>query len=250
MAQPFQQDATMDELLEDARCVNRRAPGAVIDDDEGFTKDELGRFIDLALQENAIVHGSRNRPHSVSAWRRFWRKVFKTWDSTDDENENPILRQARLVDTNVKVGVLRRDHPPSVAYPEQNQEGRRQGDPVYLSLTLQLQVDSINWMWKDARGRFVNPAHVDFNAGSEARCLDRAITRYDRSLRERIDEHNEKLVIKTARRRVVHFAETGTGRGPYIRHEDQAPLLHTEEFAGPRIEHMYNVLAELLIYKI
>ncbi|KAJ4255486.1 hypothetical protein NW762_009481 [Fusarium torreyae] len=216
----------MDEFLEDAPYVDRRAAGGVIDDEEGFNKNKLKRFVDLALQENSI------------AWRRFWRKAFKVLDSTDDENENPVLRQARLIDTKVKVGALRRDHPPSIAYPEQDQEGRRQGDPVYPSLTLNFQVDSINWMWKEARERFFNPAHIDFNIGSEAKCLDRAITRYDRSLRERIDEYNEKLVIKTPRRRVVHFAETGPGHGPSVRHD-------TEEFAGLRIEHVCNVISEL-----
>ncbi|KAM5388625.1 hypothetical protein ACJA88_000489 [Fusarium oxysporum] len=80
-------------------------------------------------------------------------------------------------------------------------------------------------IWKDGDRKFINPSHAELNGGTIARCIDTVIQRVDRDTKERTKAYNIRLIINTARRGVMHFAQTGTGRGAYLPPDTERPVI-------------------------
>lgn len=95
-------------------------------------------------------------------------------------------------------------------------------------------------IWKDGDRKFINPSHAELNGGTIARCIDTVIQRVDRDTKERTKAYNIRLIINTARRGVMHFAQTGTGRGAYLPPDTERPVLLETVFVRDRARQMVS----------
>ncbi|EKJ78927.1 hypothetical protein FPSE_00894 [Fusarium pseudograminearum CS3096] len=149
--------------------------------------------------------------------------------------------------TDVLVGVLSRDHPPTEECPSQKKPPeRRRGADVFLSATTKAANDMVDFVWKDSQGKLVNPSHVRITAGKYTSAMYLAIERYDNSLTKAYDELNDARIINYARLVVLFFAKEGGGYGTVYPRWFKPPTLKEPELARPRARTLAKRWAELL----
>ncbi|KAJ4136163.1 hypothetical protein NW768_003771 [Fusarium equiseti] len=161
---------------------------------------------------NVFYHQGRdNVPFTMAAWKRFWNKVLEDWNTTYGELEPIPLAPRRFQATNIRVGHPKRDYPPKNA--ERQPPSRRQGAPVFLSITTKAFGEEIEFIWKNSKDKFVGASHVELTAGDHSKAMFMAVERYDSSIRLAYAKHNEQRFLYYARRQILHFAERGAARG-------------------------------------
>lgn len=204
----------------------------------------------LARMEHRIYNRGRNRPYAMTDWRRFLDQVFEDWDTNSGDLDAPPLAPTRFHETNVKVGKLKYDHPPTLEFPGALQPPARLHNAlVFLSFTTKAVGDMVEFMWKDADGKFVGRYHVELTVPSLSVAIYQAIERYDASRRDAYAQFNKQQVIHQARRRIVMFAEQGTAGAIDHTVWAMAPQYIEPELAYPRIRHMTAELAAVIELK-
>ncbi|RGP73020.1 hypothetical protein FSPOR_2396 [Fusarium sporotrichioides] len=240
-----QVELAMASILIRTPSVISRLPDDIINSEEMLSTRELSMFIDLSRLENQVEHRDADLVPTISDWRRFWRLVFRRWNTTHPDNESPASFVGDLSsETAVKVGTLMFNHPPNKAYPGPQPKWRQEGADVFLGVSIPQWQGWLDLLWKDSKGKPVKPSIVKLDM-ELCECLDLAIARYDRCVQDRVEKYNEDCIIATARRRLVHFAKTGTGREPRILSGDEAPVLMPVVLAGDRADKMANTFANL-----
>jgi hypothetical protein len=216
----------------------------MINSEEMLSTRELSMFIDLSRLENQVEHRDAELVPTISDWRRFWRLVFRRWNTTHPDNESPKFVGDISSETAVKVGTLTCDHSCNKAFPGPQPKWRQGGADVFLSVSIPQWQGWLDLLWKDSKGKPVKPSFVKLDM-ELSQCLDLAISRYNRCVQDRIEKFNEDCIIATARRRLVHFAKTGTGREPCILSGDEAPVLLPTVLAGDRADKMADTFINL-----
>ncbi|KAL4722757.1 hypothetical protein ACLX1H_009995 [Fusarium chlamydosporum] len=239
-----QVELAMASILVRTHSVLSRPPDDIINNEEMLSTRELSMFTDLARLENQVEHRDAELVPTMSDWRRFWRLVFRRWNTTHPDNESPHSVGDLSSETSVKVGTLACDHPPNKAYPGPQPKWRREGATVYLAVFVPMWQSWLEFSWTDSKGKPVKSSLVKLDM-ELAECLDLAISRYDRYVQDRVEKYNEDCIIATARRRLVHFARNGTVHEPRILPGDEAPVLMPVVLAGDRADKMVNTFAEL-----
>nr|CEG05118.1 unnamed protein product [Fusarium clavum] len=107
----------------------------------------------------------------------------------------------------------------------------------------------VEFMWKDADGKFVGRYHVELTVPSLSVAIYQAVERFDTSTRNACARFNKQQVIHQARKMVVIFAKDGTANG--IPHAAwlAAPQYIEPELAFPRIQHMVAELTAVVALK-
>ncbi|KAF5593327.1 hypothetical protein FPCIR_5332 [Fusarium pseudocircinatum] len=228
---PPRQGISCIEAIEQTGHVAERPPRSILFTEASLTRDELRLFIDLAQKMHEVEEG-RDVPYELKHWRDFWeQKAFKDWDTKSGNTDDLPLRPVTLQENRVKVG----NHPSgikeisgldigcrnklskSAEYPGPPGPYRLRYCPVYMSVSPAAGLNQLLVpMWKDERGRFVNPRYVEMEL-SLGDALDQAILRFDRNAESRIEEYNIACITNAARRRLMHFAAVGTGVAPIPR---------------------------------
>ncbi|EWZ02150.1 hypothetical protein FOYG_01542 [Fusarium oxysporum NRRL 32931] len=122
-----------------------------------------------------------------------------------------------LTDARVQVGYLKYDHPQSIHYPDAPGAARKHLASVYMSISTATRDQMFTTIWKGGDRKFINPSHAELNGGTIAR-----------------------LIINTARRGVMRFAQTGTGRGAYLPPDTERPALLETAFVRDRARQMVS----------
>ncbi|RGP79941.1 hypothetical protein FLONG3_1885 [Fusarium longipes] len=241
-----QVELDMASILVRTNSVLARTPDDIINSEEMLSVRELSMFIDLSRLENQVEHRNAELEPTIYDWRRFWRLVFRRWNTTHPDNESPQFISDLSSEAAVKVGTLMCHHPPNKTYPGAGSQPkwRQEGADVFLSVSVPKWQGWLDLLWKDSKGKPVKPSIVKLNM-ELCECLDLAISRYDRCVEDRIEKFNEDCVIATARRRLVHFAKTGTRHEPRILPGDEAPVLVPVVLAGDRADAMARTFAGL-----
>ncbi|EYB33163.1 hypothetical protein FG05_06131 [Fusarium graminearum] len=240
-----QVELAMSSILIRTPSVVSRSSDDIINNEEMLTTRELSMFIDLARLENQVEHRHAELVPSISDWRRFWRLVFRRWNTTHPDNESPMFIGDLSSETAVKVGTLVCSQPPNKAYPgPQQPKWRQAGADVFLGVSIPPQQGWLELLWKDSKGKPVKPSIVKLDM-ELYKCLDLAISRYDRCVQDRVEKYNEDCIVATARRRLVHFAKVGTINEPRILAGDEAPNLLPVVLAGDRADNMADTFANL-----
>ncbi|KAL9573838.1 hypothetical protein ACKAV7_002382 [Fusarium commune] len=222
------------------QCIKNLHPSTNVYSEGELCGSELMRCVDLAEQEHEVPQGL-GVPYQVEDWRRFWREVFRDWNAFTGNGENRPMPAITLIDTRVQVGHLRYDHPPSLRYPDVPGAARKHPAPVCMSISTATQDQRFTTVWKDGDRKFINPSHAELNGGTIAWCIDTVIQWVDSDTKERTKAYNIRLIINAARRRVMHFSQTGTGRGTYLPPDTERPVLLETVFLLnlllPRVAH-------------
>ncbi|RKK81627.1 hypothetical protein BFJ69_g3599 [Fusarium oxysporum] len=197
------------------------------------------RCVDLAEQEQEVQQGL-GVPYQVEDLRRFWRELSRDWNAFTSNADNRHMPAITLIDARVQVCYLKYDHPQSLHYPDAPGAARKHLAPVYMSISTATRDQMFTTIWKDGDRKFINPSHAELNGGTIARCIDTVTQRVDRDTKERTKAYNIRLVINTARRGVMHFAQTGTGREAYLPPDTERPVLLETVFVRDRARQMVS----------
>ncbi|KAG8349248.1 hypothetical protein FVEN_g12535 [Fusarium venenatum] len=224
MAEPINDDSpiTVMEAIRRTASTNNRSPGTIIRHEEQLSTDELLEFIRLFGQERKLHHDSKEGPVTMREWKRFWRRMFHSWNTA----------------YKVLVGVLSRNQAPTnknSAQPPPSE--RRQGANVFLSVTI-VADDMVDFRWKDARGKLVDRPNVRITVGSCGMAMAMAIEYYDSSLTRAYYSHNNERVIKRVRRLIAHFARESTRIHGMPPPGFDVPILEEPELAAPRAQQL------------
>ncbi|KAF5621574.1 uncharacterized protein FTJAE_11207 [Fusarium tjaetaba] len=190
-----------------------------------YMKKRIFHAMNLAVSSGFLEH-----------WKGFWDTVFEDWDTTVGNADDKPLKPVTLIDNRIRVGTLRIDHPPSAEYPGPPGAHRLRDCPVYMSVSPAAGLNQLLVpLWKDERGRFVNPRYVEMELPL-GDALDQAILRFDRHAESRIKEYNIACITNVARRRLMHFAAVGTRVAPHVPENCREPTLLVPEPIGDRAE--------------
>ncbi|KAI8410354.1 hypothetical protein FOFC_10208 [Fusarium oxysporum] len=206
------------------QCINNRHPSTNVYSEGELCRSELMRCVDLAEQEQEVQQGL-GVPYQVEDLRRFWRELSRDWNAFTSNADNRHMPAITLIDARVQVGYLKYDHPQSLHYPDAPGAARKHLAPVYMSILTATRDQMFTTIWKGGDRKFINPSHAELNGGTIARCIDTVIQRVDSNTKERTKPYNIRLIINTARRGVMRFAQTGTGRGAYLPPATERPVL-------------------------
>ncbi|RGP73017.1 hypothetical protein FSPOR_2393 [Fusarium sporotrichioides] len=226
---------SMRDAIDATTITVNRLPRQLIVDESQLTFEELYACGGLADLERTLYH-QQEVDQTMRDWQRFWHKVFDNWNSAHMANHDIPMRPRTFPDTNVSVGVLDRDHPPTGKRPGTKQPPeRQQGAAVFLSVKIESpEEDTVSFLWKDSRGRPVNPSLVRITLGGRAEAMALAIEQYDKWATKAYDDHNTARVINEARRRIRHFCEVGSAGRGRLPPDFQDPELIYPDLAYPR----------------
>ncbi|KAM0426242.1 hypothetical protein ACHAPT_008594 [Fusarium lateritium] len=160
-------------------------------------------------------------------------------------NRDPIFRSRTASDYRIEVGIIstflfnKRMRQLGRDNAERAIIASQEGQPAYLGLALNPGEESFSWFHEDKRGKAISPALVDYTLFEDKASAYRAcMESYDSREVERVEGYNRNYLIALARRRVVHFSETGTRTVPEIRPEDRPTKMETVLLASPFLPRM------------
>ncbi|KAF4962663.1 hypothetical protein FSARC_9224 [Fusarium sarcochroum] len=190
------------------------------DDRQKSRGRDYNLIIIVDLVKKLHIQIKKGMPLDWATYRKWFKKSFKEWNSFHTFNPNPTLSKREFQDTNVLAGYLLIDHPSEDG---SCPEHRKKGSLVFLSFSMNLEREALLWLWKDARGQFINPEYVDYLDNDKSAVLDAVVQNYDTREKMRIQRHNVGSLINTGRRRVVKWTAKGSGVDCEIEPEDYPP---------------------------
>ncbi|UZP45971.1 hypothetical protein NXS19_013783 [Fusarium pseudograminearum] len=98
---------TMDGIQGAFDSVRVRSSGAIINNENDLTLREL-QALSTFLQS---LSETMNAPATIADFRRFLLKIFDGWNSVSQVPPHPLVPKRKFMDTHIKVGFLREDHP-------------------------------------------------------------------------------------------------------------------------------------------
>ncbi|PTD01499.1 hypothetical protein FCULG_00010286 [Fusarium culmorum] len=97
----------MDGIQAAFNFVRSRPSGAIINNENGLTLREL-QALSTFLQS---LSETMNTPATIADFRRFLLNIFDGWNSISQVPPHPLIPDRKFMDTRIKVGLLREDHP-------------------------------------------------------------------------------------------------------------------------------------------
>lgn len=189
----------------DTNVTQHRRHNSPIVDESDLTTEEKLALMDL-LKGYMTMHGRRTvNPRRRELYQEFFNVIFNQWDSIEGPEDPPVLNGPNFSHTTVRAGKLIVSHPdpqpaqrtgqmdmasgdgpilpPLGPEPEPGNPrsaARRAGQPVFLDWTLKLEEESYGWLWRDKKGKFVNPKYVEITPElGKGEVRERAIKNYD-----------------------------------------------------------------------
>ncbi|KAH7249969.1 uncharacterized protein BKA55DRAFT_728069 [Fusarium redolens] len=215
-------------LLEDQDVVESRDADACVSEHNQLIIKEKMWLHDLIKLYEYVQRKGDVYLSADETYKLFWSTLFKNWNSKMPVSETQSLPARSKSDIHIQVGYYSID-----ASSNQPENGRRSSKarkcntiPIYLSLDLD--AEGINWLYKDKSGTRVCTQHVKLLVGlSDIQAKHNVLTHYDTYEKNRVCGHNLQLIIESARRRVQKWAIAGGGAPVQLGVECRAPNLNT-----------------------
>lgn len=140
----------MDGIQAAFNFVRSRPSGAIINNENDLTLREL-QALSTFLQS---LSETMSTPATIADFRRFLLNIFDGWNSISQVPPHPLIPDRKFMDTRIKVGLLREDHPLSrnqLNGGGQQLRQRRAGQPVYFGLSLNYETNIVDWAWRDSK---------------------------------------------------------------------------------------------------
>ncbi|EWZ37538.1 uncharacterized protein FOBCDRAFT_223540 [Fusarium oxysporum Fo47] len=168
---------------------------------------------------------------TVGDWQGFLNALFDNWNSRFDPPANPELPTRLRKQTQLEVGTLKQDHPPSIARQRSGDLGvgdmRKKAEKVSLGLSLNYETGSVLWTWSDSNKQGVSHQYVTLDPGNtEVSIRQDLIRQYDFWERQRIKQYNKDLLVSCCRRIIKRWVHEGTERIGLL-NRDEEPQLET-----------------------
>ncbi|KAI7766211.1 hypothetical protein LZL87_001324 [Fusarium oxysporum] len=231
-------------LLEDQDVVESRDAGECVSEHSQLVIKEKMWLHDLIkLYEYVQQKGDVYLP-ADDTYKLFWSTLFKNWNSKMPVSESHSLPARGKSDIHIQVGYYSTDASSTQPANGRRSSKARKGNAVPIYLSLDLDAEGINWLYKDKNGQRVHRSQVKLLVGlSDTQAKHNVLTHYDTYEKNRVCGHNLQLIIQAARRRVQKWAIAGTGSPVQLGVECRAPtnlrrlVLASEHF---RNQHSKN----------
>lgn len=113
------------------------------------------------------------------------------------------------------------------------------GKPVYLSLSVNKDAESIEWTWNDSDGRSIDPDRIEFEPGlTVTQAKINAIHNYDNHERRRISSYNTQHIICATLSILVKWAACGSEGPLKIEPEDMVSRIQPLVLASDLARYM------------
>ncbi|KAK2677295.1 hypothetical protein RAB80_006035 [Fusarium oxysporum f. sp. vasinfectum] len=176
-------------LLEDQDVVESRgADECVSEHSQLVIKEKMSLHDLIKLYEYVQRKGDVYLPADDTD-KLFWSALFKNWNSKMPVSESHPLPARSKSDIHIQAGYYSTDASSNQLANGRRSSKARKGNAVPIYLSLDLDAEGINWLYKD----------------------NNVLTHYDTYEKNRVCGHNLQLIIEAARRRVQKWAIAGSG---------------------------------------
>ncbi|KAF5641115.1 hypothetical protein F52700_3450 [Fusarium sp. NRRL 52700] len=248
-SRPICHEVGFKNLLEDQDVVESRAADECVSEHSQLVIKEKMWLHDLIkLYEYVQRKGDVYLP-ADETYKHFWGTVFKGWNSKMPVSESDPLPARGKPDIQYQVGYYSADASSNQPANGRRSSKARKGNAIPIYLSLDLDADGINWLYKDKTGQRVYKSQVKLLVGlTETQAKMNAIQSYDTCEKNKVCGHNLQLIMESARRRIQKWTIAGAGAPIQLGVECRAPnllrlILASEHF---RHQHLKNcAIAEL-----
>ncbi|KAL5602845.1 hypothetical protein FOBRF1_010378 [Fusarium oxysporum] len=199
-------------LLEDQDVVESRgADECVSEHSQLVIKEKMSLHDLIKLYEYVQRKGDVYLP-ADDTYKLFWSALFKNWNSKMPVSESHPLPARSKSDIHIQVGYYSTDASSNQLANGRRSSKARKGNAVPIYLSLDLDAEGINWLYKDKNGQRVHRSQVKLLVSlSDTQAKHNVLTHYDTYEKNRVCGHNLQLIIEAARRRVQKWAIAGSG---------------------------------------
>ncbi|KLO91247.1 uncharacterized protein LW93_8491 [Fusarium fujikuroi] len=181
-----------EDIISDDKVASSRHPNTVLRNHRMLRKEEKLALIQHA-QEYAwvLVHQrGQTTANSRKLLKKFYAEIFLHWSTSQRRNPNPSSTYPEYLQT------LVRSRKMTCSKDAVNGTTQKCGKPVYLSLSVNKDAESIEWTWNDSDGRSIDPDRIEFEPGlTVTQAKINAIHNYDNHERRRIGSYNIQHII-------------------------------------------------------
>ncbi|KAF4944559.1 hypothetical protein FGADI_12615 [Fusarium gaditjirri] len=237
---PICHEVGLKNLLEDQDVVESRdADECIAEHSQLVIKEKMWLYDLIKLYEYVQRKGDVYLP-ADDTYRLFWSTLFKNWNSKMPVSENHSLPARGKSDIRIQVGYYSTDAPSTQPANGRRSSKARKGNAVPIYLSLDLDAEGINWLYKDKNGHRVHRSQVKLLVGlSDTQAKHNVLTHYDTYEKNRVCGYNLQLIIDAARRRVQKWAIAGAGAPILLGIECRAPSLLRLVLASEHFRHQH-----------
>ncbi|KAF5989928.1 hypothetical protein FBULB1_441 [Fusarium bulbicola] len=242
-SRPICHEVGFKNLLEDQDVVESRAADECVSEHSQLVIKEKMWLHDLIkLYEYVQRKGDVYLP-ADETYKYFWSTVFKDWNSKMPVSESDPLPPRGTPDIHYQVGYYSTDASSNQPANGRRSSKARKGNAIPIYLSLDLDADGINWLYKDKTGQRVYKSQVKLLLGlNETQAKQNVLIHYDTYEKNRICGHNLQLIVEAARRRIQKWAIAGAGTPIQLGVECRAPnllrlILASEHFRNQHLKH-------------
>ncbi|KAF9764892.1 hypothetical protein IL306_002707 [Fusarium sp. DS 682] len=230
-------------MLEDQDFAESRDPEECVSEHKHLLIKEKMKLHDLIKQYEFVQRQGGARLSADETYKCFWSALFKNWNSKMPISDTPALNARPKSDIQVQVGHYSTDVSSNLPANGRRSTKARKGNTVPIYLSLDLDAEGINWLYKDKSGTHVRADCVKLLVGlSDIQAKHNVLTHYDTCEKNRVCGHNIQLIIEAARRRVQKWATAGCDNPVELGVECRAPSMVRLVLASEHFEnqHMKN----------
>ncbi|SCV54803.1 uncharacterized protein FFB14_13796 [Fusarium fujikuroi] len=181
-----------EEIISDDKVASSRHPNTVLHNHRMLRKEEKLALIQHAREYAWVLVHQRGQTtaNSKKLLKKFYAEIFLHWSTSQRRNPNPSSTYPEYLQT------LVRSRKMTCSKDAVNGTTQKCGKPVYLSLSVNKDAESIEWTWNDSDGRSIDPDRIEFEPGlTVTQAKINAIHNYDNHERRRIGSYNIQHII-------------------------------------------------------
>ncbi|KLO91246.1 uncharacterized protein LW93_8490 [Fusarium fujikuroi] len=237
---PIGHEVGFKNLLEDQDVIESRAADECISEHSQLVIKEKMWLHDLIKLYEYVQRKGDVYLSADETYKNFWITVFKNWNSKMPVSESDPLPARGKPDIHYQVGYYSTDASSNQPANGRRSSKARKGNAIPIYLSLDLDADGINWLYKDKTGKCVYKSQVKLLVGlSETQAKHNFLTHYDISEKNKVCGHNLQLIVEAARRRIQKWAIAGAGAPIQLGVECRAPNLLRLILASEYFRHQH-----------
>ncbi|CVK88053.1 uncharacterized protein FPRN_05874 [Fusarium proliferatum] len=205
-----------EDIISDNKVASSRDPSSVLRNHIMLTKEEKLALIQHAQEYASVLVHQRGQTtaNSEKLLKKFYAEIFLHWSTSQKRNIGPS-------------STCREDSQTLC------------GKPVYLSLSVNKDAESIEWTWNDSDGRSIDPDRIEFEPGlTVTQAKINAIHNYDNHERRRISSYNTQHIICATLSILVKWAACGSEGPLKIEPEDMVSRIQPLVLASDLARYM------------
>ncbi|RKL41873.1 hypothetical protein BFJ72_g5211 [Fusarium proliferatum] len=209
-----------EDIISDNKVASSRDPSSVLRNHIMLTREEKLALIQHAQEYASVLVHQRGQTtaNSEKLLKKFYAEIFLHWVQKMTCSKEAV-----------------------------NGTTQKCGKPVYLSLSVNKDAESIEWTWNDSDGRSIDPDRIEFEPGlTVTQAKINAIHNYDNHERRRISSYNTQHIICATRSILVKWAACGSEGPLKIEPEDMVSRIQPLVLASDLARYMAFTYSQIV----